>query len=86
MYKYSYIPIVCIEDVSTAMEARFGRTVSIEELFDEFHKNTYMYYSLDRDKEVGQLRPEIAILYTLMKTVLKKDFQIHTKGVLIEID
>ena len=85
MFTYSYIPIVKLPDLNDAMSARFGRIVGPSELFDEYHPG-FMHYALNHDKEIGQLRPEVAVVYMLVKTVLVKDFKIYGNDVLFYLD
>lgn len=85
MYNIIHIPAVTLDEINKAMTARFERTISYEDLFDSHHAGTFMYYSLAKDKEVGKMPPEEAIIYLFMKTIMTKDFQIYQPGVLIQI-
>lgn len=86
MFNFNYTPIVSINDIGEAMTQRFGRTIEASELFEEPHRGTCMYYSLDiSDKALGQMEPLKANTYMFMKAVINKDFNVHTAGVLIEI-
>ena len=86
MYNFNYTPIVSMSDISEAMNKRFGRAIEASDLFEEPHKGTCMYYSLENsDKTLGQMEPIKANTYMFVRTVINKDFNIHTAGILVEI-
>ena len=83
MYKYTYLPVVEYNDLCKAIYERFGRKVDAVDVFGMEVEEGYYDYSLDQN--LNCLPDNCAITYTYIKSVLKKDFNLHTKSILIYI-
>ena len=86
MYKVDYMPILMMCDIVDAVEKRFGRSLSAQDLFKEqLVSDAYFPYELDRDKELSEMSYEEAAIYIFVKTVINKDFGIYTPQVLVDV-